>query len=572
MTQHIYPPACPHHPVCPGCPHLSEPSYAASIEHKSQQVTRALRRASIWPLEPPQTFGAQTVVGWRTRARYVVNPHATGPEDLLGFYAQGTRAVVPISTCLAHCPGIEAALGRLKPALFGMPQLRQLTAYVEARQLGPDRVDVTLCLRGTPAQEAAAVAMAAQLEAQAFGASSAPGGPQVVLWVRTGGRGASVGSGQAQRVSPGEADEVQVELAASGRQVAVPLGAFFQQHPEQLDLAHRIMCDWLGGSPSSVLDLYCGVGAHGLGLLAPGGQLYATDVHGGAVACLQRSAMTAGDVQVVTTAVPDGQLGEWLGAHLERVEVAVTNPARAGMHPEVSSWLLGSGRRTITQGLVYMSCHLPTLVRDLVRLSRGGAYRLERVAVLDMMPWTGQIEVLAMLSPAPLGQATASGQKVHWAFELGQEPAPRSLSLGVSGVAPRGERSTWLAVVAGKAPKHGMLPAPREASLGDAQIACTRVFCLENHYSGVQLECTGPCSDAQLRQRLRGWGHPVVGDVTYGRRKVNRRAKLKFYLDRMLLHCLASGSGQGAVRAELDRDWPWEFWREFSDDSSKDAL
>jgi 23S rRNA-/tRNA-specific pseudouridylate synthase len=42
----------------------------------------------------------------------------------------------------------------------------------------------------------------------------------------------------------------------------------------------------------------------------------------------------------------------------------------------------------------------------------------------------------------------------------------------------------------------------------------------------------------QLRQRLRDWGHPVVGDPDYGFDSANALTARSEWLDRLALHCV----------------------------------
>ncbi len=121
-------------------------------------------------------------------------------------------------------------------------------------------------------------------------------------------------------------------------------------------------------------------------------------------------------------------------------------------------------------------------------------------------------------------------------------------------------KTTWFALVSGKTTVHGKLPGVKGSEFS-AQITCRRLFEEGTYYSGVRLECEGLQSDEELRQRLRAWGHPVIGDEAYGVKKVNRRARLREQLDRMMLHCATASDGDGVHHAELDRDLPLR-WRE----------
>jgi len=78
-----------------------------------------------------------------------------------------------------------------------------------------------------------------------------------------------------------------------------------------------------------------------------------------------------------------------------RVDVAVTDPPRAGFHPKALGALIALAPARV----VYVSCNPATLARDLGDLVRGG-YRVEWVQPVDMFPQTSHIEAVARLRRA----------------------------------------------------------------------------------------------------------------------------------------------------------------------------
>jgi 23S rRNA (uracil1939-C5)-methyltransferase len=73
--------------------------------------------------------------------------------------------------------------------------------------------------------------------------------------------------------------------------------------------------------------------------------------------------------------------------------VVVLDPPRAGLLPEVRGWLVLAGPPTI----VYLSCEVSALARDLNTLCRRGPYRLDRLRLIDMFPQTYHFETVALL-------------------------------------------------------------------------------------------------------------------------------------------------------------------------------
>lgn len=72
-------------------------------------------------------------------------------------------------------------------------------------------------------------------------------------------------------------------------------------------------------------------------------------------------------------------------------DIIITDPPRAGMHPEVCDVLLKSGAKRI----VYISCNPATQARDLAILAE--KYDVDEVQPVDMFPHTHHVENIAVL-------------------------------------------------------------------------------------------------------------------------------------------------------------------------------
>jgi 23S rRNA (uracil1939-C5)-methyltransferase len=75
-----------------------------------------------------------------------------------------------------------------------------------------------------------------------------------------------------------------------------------------------------------------------------------------------------------------------------RPDVIITDPPRAGMHPDVVKTIL----RTAPERIVYVSCNPATQARDLQALDE--AYRVVAVQPVDMFPHTPHVENVVLLT------------------------------------------------------------------------------------------------------------------------------------------------------------------------------
>jgi 23S rRNA (uracil1939-C5)-methyltransferase len=79
----------------------------------------------------------------------------------------------------------------------------------------------------------------------------------------------------------------------------------------------------------------------------------------------------------------------------EKVDVIVLDPPRGGAKP-----LAALVARTQATRVVYVSCHMTTLARDLTALAQLG-FRADRACALDMFPQTSHVEAVIRLRRAP---------------------------------------------------------------------------------------------------------------------------------------------------------------------------
>ena len=99
--------------------------------------------------------------------------------------------------------------------------------------------------------------------------------------------------------------------------------------------------------------------------------------------------------QVVT--VPDGAaaIAVWHDAHgtEQAFDVAVLDPPRLGAPGRLAQVCMTRPRR-----ILYVSCHPPSLARDLPEAHAAG-YELSELILVDMFPHGPHVELLAVLDP-----------------------------------------------------------------------------------------------------------------------------------------------------------------------------
>ena len=166
--------------------------------------------------------------------------------------------------------------------------------------------------------------------------------------------------------------------------------AFFQTNSYQavklIDYAAKLL-DFR--SNDVLLDLYCGVGLFGIALHSYVDRVIGLELDREAIKCAEINALEndARNVKLICGRAED------LVKHLkERINLAIVDPPRPGLHPKVIKALLKIEPREI----LYVSCNPNTMARDIALLSK--KYKLDdKIRLIDMFPQTPHVEAMAKL-------------------------------------------------------------------------------------------------------------------------------------------------------------------------------
>ncbi|MEQ1506288.1 MAG: methyltransferase domain-containing protein, partial [Myxococcota bacterium] len=135
---------------------------------------------------------------------------------------------------------------------------------------------------------------------------------------------------------------------------------------------------------STLIDLYCGVGAIGLYLAPDYQRSIGIEENPDAVDDARLNAARNGVDATFFAAKVEDRLGDLDGADV------VVDPPRAGLHPKVAAHV-GAARWA---SLVYVACNPASLGRDRPALEAHGG-RLTDLFTVDLFPHTGHVEVVA---------------------------------------------------------------------------------------------------------------------------------------------------------------------------------
>lgn len=169
--------------------------------------------------------------------------------------------------------------------------------------------------------------------------------------------------------------------------------SFFQTNSRQGERLYAVAADFAGlDGTQNVYDLYTGVGSIALYLAGNCRQVTGIEEVAAAIEDARENARlnNIGNCSFYTGDVKD-ILTEAFAEKHGKPNVVVTDPPRAGMHPDVVKLFL----QLEAPKIVYVSCNPATLARDLNVLDE--KYQVEKLQPVDMFPHTQHIEAVALL-------------------------------------------------------------------------------------------------------------------------------------------------------------------------------
>lgn len=341
---------------CGGCPWLA----------RSSDAERAFKVARLHTLS--EQLHAQGVtrgfvdapsrIGYRNRIRLRV-----GERGIVGFFNPDKSL-----DCVVLQPGLQKFVGRLCEWARTHPGALAGVAHLEARTHDADgRSGLYLTLR-VGAESASGAS-----EHQGLDTLAHELGPVLVATDR----------------------DASVPLQRFGHfresHLFVPLNGFMQINASvNLLLVEQVVRTSIEWHCRTFVDLYGGAGNFALPLASCGltGSLIEVNPD-----CVRAAILSRGDQGVVNLELQAGDALAWARRHLAcgaKCDLVIVDPPRAGIREglEIVSALA-------TRAIVYCSCNLATLERDLRRLLDAG-WQLQQLVGFDMFPGTQHQETLAV--------------------------------------------------------------------------------------------------------------------------------------------------------------------------------
>ena len=169
--------------------------------------------------------------------------------------------------------------------------------------------------------------------------------------------------------------------------------AFYQLNPEQTQVLYgeAVRALDLDGS-EHLIDAYCGVGTIGFAFAGKVASVRGMDIIPEAIEDARKNASRLGlDNAYYEVGRAEEIIPKWYAAGY-RADALVVDPPRTGLDTQ----LLDTIVRYQPEKMVYVSCNVSTLARDLVKLAQ--VYDVDYIQSVDMFPHTARTEAVVKLT------------------------------------------------------------------------------------------------------------------------------------------------------------------------------
>ena len=366
---------CPISKKCGGCQYIDK-SYAEQLKIKTDQVKKLL--APYGSVD--EIIGMKEPYHYRNKVNAAFQ-HKRNGEILAGVYEEGTHRVLSVDDCK-----IENRLAQeIVETIRGLLRSFKITVYNEDSGYGLLRH--VMIRTGHATGEVMVVLVTASPifpSKKNFAKALVKAHPQITTIVQNiNDKDTSMVLGERNQVLYGRGF---IEDKLCGKTFKISPTSFYQVNPVQTELLYNKAMEYANLTGEEVVvDAYCGTGTIGIVASDHAKQVIGVELNKAAA----KDAITnvkRNDCKNVR--IYDGDAGKFM------VGMVFLDPPRSGSTPE----FFDSVCKLAPKRIVYISCGPESLARDLKYLKSKRMYQVEKIALVDLFPWTEHCETVVLLS------------------------------------------------------------------------------------------------------------------------------------------------------------------------------
>jgi len=379
-------PPCSVFNLCGGC-HLQHINYKKQLEMKKEIVENVLSRIGNQNIDVMPIIGME--IPWRYRNKGHFHLARENENITLGFYQSKSHDLVPVSQCLLFSQNINSLIKYLEKELTR----QKITIYNHKTDKGNFR---GIVLRESKYTGEIMIIFITREERwyldENFLNNLIIAFPQVVSLCQNINKNPKMALfGKEFRILKGK---TFIEDHIDSFKFKISPSSFFQVNVLQTEILYKKILEYANLSgKETVIDSYSGTGTISIYLAGKAKKVYGLELQKGAV----RDAWANGELNNLSNLkFFSGKAESWLYKWIQRgekAEVIVIDPPRRGCSREVLKNII----KIKPEQILYVSCDMPTLARDIKYITQNG-YNIEEVQPIDMFPHTSHIECLVHLT------------------------------------------------------------------------------------------------------------------------------------------------------------------------------
>ncbi|MGG5331963.1 23S rRNA (uracil(1939)-C(5))-methyltransferase RlmD [Enterococcus sp. AZ163] len=383
-------PPCPVYEECGGC-QLQHLAYNQQLIFKKDLLKQALEKykpEGFQQYELRSTLGMENPWRYRNKAQFQLRKNDKTNQVEAGLYQNNSHHLVPITDCLVQQPTTQQVMNTAVQLLtkYSIPIYNEkknsgILRTLMAR-IGIETGEVQLVLISKTKKIPQVNAFIRELNQRCTEVVSVMqniqdkktslimGDETIHLW--------------GKETIDEQINQVSFELSAR---------AFFQLNPSQTKVLYEEALKALDlKKDKTIVDAYCGVGTIGLSLADQAKEVRGMDIIPQAIQDAQKNASKMG---LANTHYEVGSAEELLPKWLRegfKPDAIIVDPPRTGLDEKLLTAIV----KQPSQQLIYISCNVSTLARDLKPLSK--IYTVDYLQSVDMFPQTARCEVVVKLT------------------------------------------------------------------------------------------------------------------------------------------------------------------------------